>query len=381
MPERGRGGRGCTPHPRLLIGACVSGRGARPKGGRAPAAWPGPGPAAGRARRPPTAPANCELAGGSHRGAARPRTGARGAGLLPGRPRATHHQVHHGNGPPATRAHGVCSALPARPAAPGAAAPRARQPARCGAGRAAGPPLLGPASRAGPGAAPGARASTSRRQASGRRGPPAPGPPRPAAAGRGAGGRPQPRRRAPQELAQGQSARELSRRAAPAAPAARGPARRGVAADSSAASRLRIPKNYGAAGGRPAATIPTFLTPRATLLSFLHPRATGRRCEPLSPTEQMRFTSSVEPQCPRLRRELRPIDELPEVMQFLHARNVRGFVALNTLIFSDQPAAVAEFVKLIAECGGRCRDRPGSRPGPGAFARMAPHSTFTHPRR
>jgi U32 family peptidase len=43
--------------------------------------------------------------------------------------------------------------------------------------------------------------------------------------------------------------------------------------------------------------------------------------------------------------------ELPEVMRFLHARNVRGFVALNTLIFSDELPAVAEFVKLIAECG------------------------------
>jgi putative protease len=44
-------------------------------------------------------------------------------------------------------------------------------------------------------------------------------------------------------------------------------------------------------------------------------------------------------------------DELPSVMQFLHARNVRGFVTLNTLIFSDELPAVAEFVKLAAECG------------------------------
>ena len=33
--------------------------------------------------------------------------------------------------------------------------------------------------------------------------------------------------------------------------------------------------------------------------------------------------------------------ELPAVMRFLHARNVRGFVALNTLIFSDELPAAA----------------------------------------
>lgn len=43
--------------------------------------------------------------------------------------------------------------------------------------------------------------------------------------------------------------------------------------------------------------------------------------------------------------------ELPTVMRFLHARNVRGFVTLNTLIFSDELPAVAEFVKTIAACG------------------------------
>ncbi len=40
--------------------------------------------------------------------------------------------------------------------------------------------------------------------------------------------------------------------------------------------------------------------------------------------------------------------ELPDVMRFLHDRNVRGFVTLNTLIFSDELPAVAEFVKSIA---------------------------------
>src|SRR5262245_56431243 len=44
-------------------------------------------------------------------------------------------------------------------------------------------------------------------------------------------------------------------------------------------------------------------------------------------------------------------DELPAVMQFLHARNVRGFVTLNTLIFSDELPAVAEFVTGCAATG------------------------------
>jgi putative protease len=45
------------------------------------------------------------------------------------------------------------------------------------------------------------------------------------------------------------------------------------------------------------------------------------------------------------------LEELPRVMEFLHARNVRGFVTLNTLIFSDELADVAAFVAAIAEAG------------------------------
>src|SRR5918995_4750329 len=44
-------------------------------------------------------------------------------------------------------------------------------------------------------------------------------------------------------------------------------------------------------------------------------------------------------------------DELPDVMRFLHARNVRGFVTLNTLIFSDELPEVARFVAAVAEAG------------------------------
>src|SRR4249920_3754474 len=44
-------------------------------------------------------------------------------------------------------------------------------------------------------------------------------------------------------------------------------------------------------------------------------------------------------------------EELPKVIGFLHSRNVRGFVTLNTLIFSDELAEVSRYVQLIAEAG------------------------------
>src|SRR5262245_6225772 len=45
------------------------------------------------------------------------------------------------------------------------------------------------------------------------------------------------------------------------------------------------------------------------------------------------------------------LEELPGVMKFLHARNVRGFVTLNILLFSDELPEVAEFVKAVAPAG------------------------------
>src|SRR5436190_24033823 len=44
-------------------------------------------------------------------------------------------------------------------------------------------------------------------------------------------------------------------------------------------------------------------------------------------------------------------EDLPGVFAFLHARNVRGFVTLNTLIFSDELDEVAAYVRLVAEAG------------------------------
>jgi putative protease len=45
------------------------------------------------------------------------------------------------------------------------------------------------------------------------------------------------------------------------------------------------------------------------------------------------------------------LDELPEVMKFLHDRNVRGFVAFNTLIFSDELPDAVRFIEAIAAAG------------------------------
>ena len=45
------------------------------------------------------------------------------------------------------------------------------------------------------------------------------------------------------------------------------------------------------------------------------------------------------------------LEELPEVMSFLHDRNVRGYVAFNTLIFSDELPEAVSFIQAIAAAG------------------------------
>src|SRR5947208_464293 len=42
------------------------------------------------------------------------------------------------------------------------------------------------------------------------------------------------------------------------------------------------------------------------------------------------------------------LDELPKVMEFLHGHNVRGFLAFNTLIFSDELPDAAKFIEAAA---------------------------------
>jgi putative protease len=45
------------------------------------------------------------------------------------------------------------------------------------------------------------------------------------------------------------------------------------------------------------------------------------------------------------------LDELPRVLDYLHRRNVRGYVTVNTLIFSDELPEAARFVAAIADAG------------------------------
>jgi putative protease len=45
------------------------------------------------------------------------------------------------------------------------------------------------------------------------------------------------------------------------------------------------------------------------------------------------------------------LDELPRVMQYLHSHNVRGYVAFNTLVFSDELPEAVRFVRAVAEAG------------------------------
>jgi len=53
----------------------------------------------------------------------------------------------------------------------------------------------------------------------------------------------------------------------------------------------------------------------------------------------------------RRRAENFTLASLSETMAYLHSRNVRGYVALNTLIFSRELPRVAEFVAGIAQAG------------------------------
>ena len=53
----------------------------------------------------------------------------------------------------------------------------------------------------------------------------------------------------------------------------------------------------------------------------------------------------------RRRAENFTLASLPETMAYLHSRNVRGYVAMNTLIFSQELPRAAEFVAGIARAG------------------------------
>ena len=45
------------------------------------------------------------------------------------------------------------------------------------------------------------------------------------------------------------------------------------------------------------------------------------------------------------------LEELPNVISYLHAHNVRGYVTFNTLVFSDELPEAMKFVRAVAEAG------------------------------
>src|SRR5215813_8469544 len=45
------------------------------------------------------------------------------------------------------------------------------------------------------------------------------------------------------------------------------------------------------------------------------------------------------------------LEQLPEVIAYLHSHNVRGYVTFNTLVFSDELAEALRFVRAVAQAG------------------------------
>jgi putative protease len=74
------------------------------------------------------------------------------------------------------------------------------------------------------------------------------------------------------------------------------------------------------------------------------------------------------------------LEELPEVMRYLHSHNVRGYVTFNTLIFSDELPEVLRFIRKVAEAGADAvivQDLGVAR----LIARMCPNLHVHGPRR
>ena len=53
----------------------------------------------------------------------------------------------------------------------------------------------------------------------------------------------------------------------------------------------------------------------------------------------------------RHRAENFKLDELPEIVRYLHDHNVRGFLTFNTLIFSDELESAVDYIRAIASSG------------------------------
>ena len=76
------------------------------------------------------------------------------------------------------------------------------------------------------------------------------------------------------------------------------------------------------------------------------------------------------------------LEELPTVMDYLHSHNVRGYIAFNTLIFSDELEGAAEHLLAAMATGGRrCRHRSGTSASSNSSGRLAPHLAIHGPRK
>src|SRR3954470_1149927 len=53
----------------------------------------------------------------------------------------------------------------------------------------------------------------------------------------------------------------------------------------------------------------------------------------------------------RMRAKNFTVADLPRLMEFLHRRGVRGYVTFNTLVFADEIAAAADYLKAIITAG------------------------------
>jgi len=67
---------------------------------------------------------------------------------------------------------------------------------------------------------------------------------------------------------------------------------------------------------------------------LLSPPATGKRCGAAAATGRTRFIFGLSNFNARHRATNFTLEELPQVIDYLHQRNVRGYVTCNTLIFS-----------------------------------------------
>lgn len=108
---------------------------------------------------------------------------------------------------------------------------------------------------------------------------------------------------------------------------------------------------------------PAELTAAEAARATLAPRRGARRCELLAPAgdwEAMRAAVAngadavyfgLDAFNARYRATNFRLGELPAVMRYLHDHNVRGFVTLNTLVFSDELEQIEDYVRQIAHAG------------------------------